>query len=328
MAGGRTACSRPGTVPAGSLRSVSPLSTPATTPTLPANLPASPVLTRATTPLTLVDSALPYGPTNAVTTWDRCGLPTPLVNWMTRRPRIPRSARQPRFFRHRRLFHPCITCHRAPARRQLRVDQRLHVARRRMVRRSPVTAGPVVLVDLTDLLDVDIPFIADTGVSYRSDRCSTTTVRVCHPPRPSGPLRACAIATCSISPIAPTNDSGNSIVLQAVRYPELWRNDGGFDTDGVLWSWTIDLPTGTVAERQLDDRAVEFPRIDDRLAGLPARYAVSVGMGELVRYDLCSRHRLRPRVRPGESAGPPGPGLFLASADRPAGRGPHRSAGW
>lgn len=31
---------------------------------------------------------------------------------------------------------------------------------------------------------------------------------------------------------------------------------------------------------------MEFPRIDDRLAGLPARYAVSVGDARLVRYDL------------------------------------------
>ena len=81
---------------------------------------------------------------------------------------------------------------------------------------------------------------------------------------------------CSTSSTRYDAASGNSIELQAVRYPELWRNDGGFDVDGVLWSWTIDLADGSVTERQLDDRAVEFPRIDDRLAGLPARYAVSV----------------------------------------------------
>ena len=75
-------------------------------------------------------------------------------------------------------------------------------------------------------------------------------------------------------------------MLQAVRYPELWRDSGGFEADGVLWTWTIDLASGRVTERQLDDRAVEFPRIDDRLATLPARYAVSVGDGRLVRYDL------------------------------------------
>ena len=31
---------------------------------------------------------------------------------------------------------------------------------------------------------------------------------------------------------------------------------------------------------------IEFPRIDDRLAGMRARYGVAVGAGKLVRYDL------------------------------------------
>lgn len=43
---------------------------------------------------------------------------------------------------------------------------------------------------------------------------------------------------------------------------------------------------GISVEEQIDLRAVEFPRIDDRLIGLPARYGVTVGSGKLVRYDL------------------------------------------
>ena len=53
-----------------------------------------------------------------------------------------------------------------------------------------------------------------------------------------------------------------------------------FGADGVIWPWTIDLETGTVTEHQIDDSGVEFPRIDDRLAGLPARYVVSVGTNQ------------------------------------------------
>jgi len=34
--------------------------------------------------------------------------------------------------------------------------------------------------------------------------------------------------------------------------------------------------------RLIDERAVEFPRIDDRLVGIPARYGVTVGTGKLV----------------------------------------------
>ena len=53
-----------------------------------------------------------------------------------------------------------------------------------------------------------------------------------------------------------------------------------------MWSWTINLTRSTVSEEQIDERAVEFPRIDDRLVGIPARYGVTVGTGKLVRYDL------------------------------------------
>jgi carotenoid cleavage dioxygenase-like enzyme len=83
-----------------------------------------------------------------------------------------------------------------------------------------------------------------------------------------------------------TTDDGNLIVLQAVRYPELWRDDGAPGSDAVMWSWTINLTRGTVTEQQIDERAVEFPRMDDRLVGVPARYGVTVGAGKLVRYDL------------------------------------------
>ena len=92
----------------------------------------------------------------------------------------------------------------------------------------------------------------------------------------------------------------------------------GFETDGVLWSWTIDLQTGTVTERQLDDRAIEFPRIDDRLAGLPARYAVSVGVNELVRYDLTTGSAVEHRFGTAKSPGRPGEAVFVPSTTGPA----------
>ena len=83
---------------------------------------------------------------------------------------------------------------------------------------------------------------------------------------------------------APTSD-GKLLVLQAARYPELWR-DGAPGFDAVMWFWTINLTRGTVTEQQIDERPIEFPRMDDRRAGMPARYGVTVGSGKLVRYDL------------------------------------------
>jgi carotenoid cleavage dioxygenase-like enzyme len=103
---------------------------------------------------------------------------------------------------------------------------------------------------------------------------------------PFGTVRWFDIDPCYVFHVVNSYDVGDSLVLQAVRYPSLWRGSGAADPDGVLWSWTLDLAAGTVSERPLDDRAVEFPRIDDRLATLPARYTVTVADNSLVRYDL------------------------------------------
>ena len=80
----------------------------------------------------------------------------------------------------------------------------------------------------------------------------------------------------------------------------------------ALWRWKLNLDTGMVEESQLDDRGVEFPRVDDRLAGAAARYSVAVGSGALVRYDLqrdtASEHRFGGRRQPSPSA--PGEAVF------------------
>jgi carotenoid cleavage dioxygenase-like enzyme len=128
---------------------------------------------------------------------------------------------------------------------------------------------------------------------------------------PFGPIRWFEIDPCYVFHVANSYDVGNSIVLQAVRYPELWRDHAGFDQDAMMWTWTIDLTTGTVSEQQLDDRAVEFPRIDDRLAGLQAHYAVSVGKDKLVRHDLSTGSAIEHPFGTAASPGVPGEAVFV-----------------
>src|ERR1700730_11764934 len=103
------------------------------------------------------------------------------------------------------------------------------------------------------------------------------------------------------------------------------RDDGvgGFEVDGVMWRWTIDLATGTVEERQLDDRPVEFPRIDDRLAGLPARYGIAVGDGSLLQYDLETGAAQEHQFGDDANRGEPGEAVFV-----PADSTVDERAGW
>jgi carotenoid cleavage oxygenase len=60
---------------------------------------------------------------------------------------------------------------------------------------------------------------------------------------------------------------------------------------------TIDVNTGTVLEDRLDDRAQEFPRIDERLTGRRHQYGYSVGgklqlgSNTLYKYDFHARRQ-------------------------------------
>jgi carotenoid cleavage dioxygenase len=176
-------------------------------------------------------------------------------------------------------------------------------------------------MDLPIVFNLDVA-IAGTGMPFRWDDTYGARFGVLRRDDPFGEIRWFDIEPCYVFHVANAYDTadGNSIELQAVRYPELWRNDGGFDAEGALWSWTINLADGTVAERQLDDRAVEFPRIDDRLAGLPARYTVSVAGDRLVRYDLAGEAA----VEHGFGGGTPSEAVFV-----PAGSGrADESNGW
>lgn len=95
------------------------------------------------------------------------------------------------------------------------------------------------------------------------------------------------------------HDDGDRVVLDAIRHPKAFATDLNGPNEGapVLWRWILDPVSGTVVEEQLDDRPIEFPRIDDRLTGRHARHgwatALSLTDGDvsfeaeaLVRYDL------------------------------------------
>jgi carotenoid cleavage dioxygenase-like enzyme len=120
-----------------------------------------------------------------------------------------------------------------------------------------------------------------------------------------------------------TSPDGNAIVLEVLRYDEMWRDNSEFGTDAALWRWTIDLDTGLVEESQLDDRGVEFPRIDDRLVGSSARYSVAVGSGALIRYDLQRDTAVEHRFDAAGCAGAPGEAVFAPAVGRP-----DELAGW
>lgn len=266
--------------------------------------------------LALVESSLPYEITNDLQTLGAYDFGGKLVDSMTAHPKICPTTGELHFFGYGNIFAPHVTYHRADANGELTINRPVDVPALTMMHDFALTASHVIFMDLPIVFNLDIAIKGEADMPYRWDDNYGARLGVLRRDDPFGEIRWFEIDPCYVFHVANAYDDGNSIVLQAVRYPELWRNNGGFEVDGVMWSWRIDLADGTVDERQLDDRGVEFPRIDDRLAGLRARYSIAVGDGNLVRYDLdratAEEHRF---------AGEPGEAVYV-----PSGTG--ELAGW
>lgn len=281
------------------------------------------VVSHAGKTLALVESSLPYEISNDLETLGAYDFGGKLVDSMTAHPKICPTTGELHFFGYGNIFTPHVTYHRADASGELTVNRPLDVPALTMMHDFALTAEHVVFMDLPIVFNLDVALKGDGDMPYRWDDDYGARLGVLRRDDPFGEVRWFEIDPCYVFHVANAYDAGETIVLHAVRYPELWRGTGGFEADGVLWTWTIDLRTGTVSERQLDDRAVEFPRIDDRLATLQARYAVSVGDGRLVRYDLDSGAAVEHAFGTSESPGGPGEAVFVP------GPGPvDESSGW
>ncbi len=107
------------------------------------------------------------------------------------------------------------------------------------------------------------------------------------------------------------------IVLDVVRHDRVFDHHrlGPDESVPMLWRWTLDLGTGRVSETQLDDVAVEFPRVDERVVGRPHRYGwaaslleqsgggVDYGGSSLYRRDAQTGEVLSYGFGPGRAAG-------------------------
>ncbi len=95
------------------------------------------------------------------------------------------------------------------------------------------------------------------------------------------------------------HDDGDEVVVRGCRVPEIWVDDSAMAMDDTdpddapkLYEWRLNMASGAVSERLLDDRSSEFPRVADAEAGLDARYGYTMSVlpdgaaGELIKYDL------------------------------------------
>ena len=210
-----------------------------------------------------------------------------------------------------------------------------------MVHDCSITEGHLVLYDLPVTFNLDV---AASGASFPYVWDDAYGARVGVMPLGGQPeeVRWFEVEPCYVfHPMSAEErrreDGTLEIVLNVVRHPSMFRTDPHGPNEGAptLCRWTLRLgaagqPLGPVAESQLDDRPVEFPRVDERRVGRTVRYGLAnvlavgdgspgaggdIGWGDsgLVRYDLERGEALEIPLGPDRA---PGEAVFVPrSAD-------------
>lgn len=89
---------------------------------------------------------------------------------------------------------------------------------------------------------------------------------------------------------------GDTVVLDVVRHPKTFDANrlGPDEGPPTLDRWTVDLGDGKVRESRIDDRAQEFPRVDERRVSRRHRYGYAPAFGDeassgtLLKHDYVS----------------------------------------
>ncbi len=223
---------------------------------------------------------------------------------------------------------PFLTYHVVDAAGRLVRSVPVALRRAAMMHDFALTERHVVFLDLPVVLDVSAALLGRRFPFAWSERHEARLGVLARGADPET-VRWLTIPPCYVFHVLNAFESGDAIFLDAVRYESLWR-DGPHDFPPArLHRWRIDLGSGTVGETPLDDRPVEFPRIDPRRESLDYRFGYAAetappGSGRLPthihRYDLERRETASCDLGTGRVPGEP---VFV-----PAGTDAAEDEGW
>lgn len=289
------------------------------------------VIRHGGTTLALVESGFPHALSDDLGRARVHDFDGGLASPMTAHPKLDPDTGELVFFGSDVFGPPFLRYHVVDAAGALVQTEEIEVPRATMMHDFGVTSSRVVFLDLPVVFDLELAAVG-RPLPYRW--MPEAGARLGVMPRSGGgdDVRWISIDPVYVFHVLNAYDAGDAVVMDVLRY------DRAFDTAPgeaiasglpMLARWTVDPSANRVTEQRLDDVPVEFPRIDDAVAGRPHRYGYCTRLGErpedpsfegLVKYDLVRDESTR--FDPGEYRSP-GEAVFVKAAD---GRG--EDEGW
>jgi carotenoid cleavage dioxygenase len=242
----------------------------------------------------LVENALPMEITRELGTAGFFDYGGKLKTPFTAHPKICPLTGEIHFFGYS-MRPPFLTYHAADADGTLVRSLEIPIAAPVMMHDFAMTEGHVIFMDLPVVFDMKakhggMPFTWSDSHGARLGIVTRSAGRE--------QVRWVEIEPCFVFHIANAfEEADGTIVIDAAWYKSLWRGGSmsSFSERANFRRWRIGPDASKAQEEFLDDRPMEFPRINDGHAGLPHSvvYAAGIGgdiagSGSLIRYDIVS----------------------------------------
>ena len=255
------------------------------------------VITHAGRIMALVETALPMLMSGELETQGLHDYGGKLDTAFTAHPKICPISGELHFFGYAHQ-PPFLTYHVVNASGELMRSIPIPVKGSTMVHDFAITSGHIVLMDLPVVFDMTSAQRGTIPFAWSDDYGARLGIL----PRGAGveALRWVEVEPCYVYHVANAfEEADGTIVIDVAWYREHWRGGPSPDRfdNAVLKRWRVPPGASRAAEQFLDDRSIEFPRVNDGLAGSPHGivYAVETNndlaaarYSSLVKYDLRS----------------------------------------
>ena len=198
-----------------------------------------------------------------------------LETGMTAHPKVCPETGELLFFAYG-MTPPYLTYHRASAAGELVQSEQIDVKGATMVHDFNITRNHVIFMDLPLVWNFENAANSGLPIQWSDEYGARLGVM----PRDGSNKDVVwyDIDPCYVYHPLNAYEDGDDIVIDVSRLAHSMK-PGVADVPPVLHRWTIHQNTGKVSESQIDDKAVDFPRVPDAVVGLKHRYGYTAEFG-------------------------------------------------